>query len=170
MNVTVSVKPGKAGAALLRKIAGSIENVQAPEGDEAPEVEAETEGDETTEVVPPKRKRGRPPKASKPADTEDDVSEETEDEEEAEEDEEAEDEESEDEEAEDEEEVEEEEIPKAKKKLTLEGNVIPAFRTASKKAGKEKVQKLLKSYGVTSVRDLPEKKFGEVLQKLAKLK
>lgn len=56
--------------------------------------------------------------------------------------------------------------------LTLAGDVIPAFRAALDRLGgdKSKLAKFLDGYGVKSVQALPEAKFAEVVQKLAKLK
>lgn len=58
------------------------------------------------------------------------------------------------------------------KKLTLNDDVIPAFRDALARVGGDKARlaAVLTEYGVKSVQLLPETKFAEVVTKLAKLK
>lgn len=58
------------------------------------------------------------------------------------------------------------------KKLSLNDDVIPAFRDALARVGgdKSKLAAVLTEYGVKSVQLLPESKFAEVVTKLSKLK
>lgn len=50
--------------------------------------------------------------------------------------------------------------------LTLDGDIIPAFQAYAKKHSREKAAKVLAKYKVTSVRELPEKTWNDVLKTL----
>lgn len=53
-----------------------------------------------------------------------------------------------------------------KKSLTLEGDIIPAFRTYAQTNGGDEARNFLIGLKVKSIRDLPETRYPEVLQAL----
>lgn len=63
-------------------------------------------------------------------------------------------------------EIEEVEEPKKATKLTLEGDIIPAFRAFAGKHTREKAGKVLAKFGVKSVKDIPAAKYADVLKVL----
>jgi len=182
VNVVVTLKAdGELGAA-LRIIAAKLGSVESlvPTGIE---IAAATDDEETAAVVAPTPKRGRGrPKKEEAVQIEADEEESYGD-----------DESHDDEEDEGEDQTDEENIPDpepvvkkktaagaskskqpeskaakggAVKKLTLEDDIRPAFRDYSKAHSRDKARKLLETYGVSSILDLPESKYADILKKL----
>lgn len=140
---------------------------------EAEEETAEDDEEETDEISPRSKKKA----AIKDEEDEDAVDEEeAEDSDDSDTDEEDDGEEVE-EDGDNEEEAEEKEKPikakkaavskgKTPKALTLEGDLIPAFKKYAVKFSREKAGKILKKYKVDSVRDIPVSKFEAVMKEL----
>lgn len=60
-----------------------------------------------------------------------------------------------------------EETPAAEPEITLE-QVVAGFQKFAKDHGRDKAGRILGSYGVKSVRDLPKEKYSDVMKKLSK--